>query len=182
MHLSKNEILELIQRADNSGDTKKLISDIEKLKEERQEFYLTFDELECILRWKLISQFGRQKIIREKNTDNNVRIITKAAFAVSHTEKDFEIILKLKILTTLTGVEIPVASAILTICYPELYSVIDFRNWRQVYKTDKKKTYYTAKEYLNYLHQIRTYAKNYGVTPQQMDIAIWQKDKEEKGN
>jgi len=100
---------------------------------------LTFDELECILRWKLISQFGRQKKIREKNTDNNVRIITKAAFAVSHTEKDFEIILKLKILTTLTGVEIPVASAILTICYPELYSVIDFRNWRQVYKLTKKR-------------------------------------------
>jgi len=35
---------------------------------------------------------------------------------------------------------------------------------------------------LNYLHQIRTYAKKYGVTPQQMDIAIWQKDIEEKGN
>lgn len=180
MNFEKKEILELIQRANTSLDTEKLISDIQKLKEERQEFYLTFYEFERILRWKLTSQFGRQKKIREKNTDSNVRIITKAAFAVNHTEKNFEIALKLKILTTLTGVEIPVASAILTLCYPELYSVIDFRNWRQIYNTDKKKTNYTVKEYIDYLHKIRDYANNYGITPQQMDIAIWQKDKEER--
>ena len=183
MNIEKNEVLNLIQRADNFEDnrTKKLISDFQKLRKKRQEFYLTSDELEQILKWKLDSQFGRQKKIRENNTPDNVKIITKAAFAVTHTNKDFEIVLKLKILSTLTGVEIPVASAILTICYPEQFAVIDFRNWRQVYQTEKQKTYYTAKEYLGYLHKVREYAKKYGITPQEMDIALWQKDREENG-
>jgi len=177
----KDEIKNLVKRADNSTETKRLTKMFQQLKKERADFYLTQNELEEILKWKLRSQYGRQKEQRKINTPKNIIAITQAAFAVTHKDKDVETTLKLKLLSTLTGVEIPVASAILTLCYPNKYSVIDFRNWRQVYKSDKTKTTYTTAEYTKYLNAIQEQAKKYGVTPQEIDIAIWQKDIETNG-
>lgn len=34
---------------------------------------------------------------------------------------------KVKLLTAIDGIGIPIASAILTVCYPEVYSVVDYR-------------------------------------------------------
>jgi hypothetical protein len=79
----------------------------------------------------------------------------------------------------LSGVEVPVASAIMTLCFPTLYSVIDFRNWRQFYPGSKEKTSYTPNEYLNYLQLIRQLADSFEVTPQEIDMAIWQLDVEQ---
>lgn len=168
----------LIQKADENDKTKILISKFAELQKIRIPFFLTLSEFEEILQWKLIHQYGRQAKIREKNTDHNIRIITKAAFEIKHDNNDIETELRLKILSTLSGVEIPVASAILTLCSPNLYSVIDFRNWRQVYPETNQKTNYTVKEYIQYLKIIRELAKQFGVTPQQIDIAIWQLDKD----
>jgi len=172
----KAEVQELLKRADDKELTKVLTSKFEKLKENRNPFYLNLEELKDILKWKLRGQYGRQQKKREINNDLNVIVITKAAFAVSHSDKEIETTLRLKILSSLTGVEIPVASAILTLCYPSLYSVIDFRNWRQIYKTEKQKTTYSTKEYIDYLKIIKQWAKEFDVTPQEIDIAIWQKD------
>lgn len=179
---SKEEVQELVGRADHSGVTRRLISHLRNLKEERESFYLQLDELEKILEWKLRGQFGRQKEKRKANTNGNVIAITKAAFAVSHTDEDIEtkLKLKLKLLIALSGVEVPVASAILTLCYPEQYSVIDFRNWRQVYHTRIQKTNYTTNEYVEYLKVIKFWAEKFEVIPQEIDLAIWQKDIESK--
>lgn len=176
----KTEVQELLKRSVDKEITKNLISKFERLKENRNPFYLNLEELDDILHWKLRGQYSRQQKKREKNSDLNVTTITKAAFAVIHSDKDIETSLKLKLLSTLTGVEIPVASAILTLCYPNLYSVIDFRNWRQIYKTERQKTTYSTKEYIDYLKIIKQWAKEFDVTPQEIDIAIWQKDIEMK--
>lgn len=176
----KKHIQDLVQRADDSGATKKLISLFSKLKKDREIFHLQLDELQEILKWKLRGQFGRQQKKRETNTNANVIAITQAAFAVIHSDKDFETSLKLKLLSTLSGVEVPVASAILTLCFPKQYSVIDFRNWRQVYKTERQKTTYSTKEYVEYLRTIKNLAKEFNVTPQEIDLAIWQMDIERK--
>lgn len=172
----KSEILNLIKSADNLSETKELTGYFQKLKKERNDFYLTLDELKRILKWKLRSQLGRHITKREANTEENVIIITKAAFAIIHNDKDFETGLKLKLLSTLTGVGIPVASAILTLCYPKQFSVIDFRNWRQVYSTNTPKITYSVQDYTDYLKKIKLLAKEYSVTPQEIDIAIWQRD------
>jgi len=140
----KTEVQELLKRADDKELTKTLSLKFVKLKENRNPFYLNLEELEDILQWKLRGQYGRQQKKREMNNDLNVITITKAAFAISHLDRDIETTLRLKILSTLTGVEIPVASAILTLCYPNLYSVIDFRNWRQIYKTERQKNILTT--------------------------------------
>lgn len=177
---TKEQIKELIQRADNEGETKRLTQKFHQLKKERKEFYLTLEELEEIFKWKLRTQYGRQIKQRSLNTNENIISITRTAFGITHTDDDYETKLKLKLLTSISGIEIPVASAILTLCFPEKYSVIDFRNWKQIYKSEQKKTNYTAKEYTDYLRIIRTLAESFGLTPQEIDIAIWQKDREQK--
>lgn len=177
---NQEQIKELIQRADNEGETKRLTEKFKRLKKERNEFYLTLPELEEIFKWKLRSQYGRQTKQRSVNTNENIISITRTAFGIIHSDEDYETKLKLKLLTSIAGVEIPVASAILTLCYPQKYSVIDFRNWKQIYKSEQKKTNYTSKEYIEYLKIIRNLAKHFKMTPQEIDIAIWQKDREQK--
>ena len=173
---NKKQIQNLVERADDNGTTKRLVSLFRKLKKSRVDFYLQLEDLEQILKWKLRGQFGRQLKRRQENTNKNIIAITKAAFEIRHTDNDIETKIKLKLLCTLSGVEIPIASAILTLCFPTQYSVIDFRNWRQVYKTEKQKTNYTTKEYIEYLKTIKSWAKDFGVTPQEIDLAIWQED------
>jgi len=178
----KKEIQDLIFRASDNQKTKNLIFEFSKLKNDRKEFYLQLTELEKILEWKLIGQYYRLKVIREiNNTNENVIAITKAAFSITHVDKDIETKIRLKLLTVLSGVEIAVASAILTICFPEKYAVIDFRNWRQMYKAQEKKTNHSPNDYLIYLSEIKIMAENYGFSTQEIDIAIWQKDIEEFG-
>jgi hypothetical protein len=177
----KKQIEELINQADDKSETKNLTQQFDKLKQTRTPFYLTATELEQILAWKLRTQFGRQIKIRLNNTEENIQLITKTAFLLTHKNKDIETALKLKSLTLLYGVEIPVASSILTLCYPENYSVIDFRNWRQIFKPLTKKTYYTTNEYNDYLKRIKYLADKFNFTTQQIDMAIWQKDINENG-
>ena len=178
----KEQILELVGKTDNKDKTKELTKHFDKLKQERVPFYLERIELDEILVWKLRSQIGRQEEKRKENTEENVRTITEAAFAITHNDKDYETSLRLKLLTTLSGVGIPVASAILTLCFPTEYSVIDFRNWRQIYPSEEQKTSYTTSEYVEYLKRIKEMAKKYGVTPQEIDIATWQLDIDSKKN
>ena len=124
---------------------------------------------------------SRLKVLREKNTDDNVQLITRTAFAICHKDKKIEIELKLRTLTLIYGVGIPVASSILTLCFPKEYSVIDFRNWRQLYKQTEKKSSYSTNEYIKYLGIIKGLAFKFNVTTQEIDLAIWQKDINEFG-
>jgi thermostable 8-oxoguanine DNA glycosylase len=178
---SKYQVIDLLRKSDKDdhGKTKELINKFKQIQQERIPFYLTSVELNEILIWKLRGQFNRQSKIRENNTAENIKIITQAAFAIKHPDNDIETKLRLKVLTMLYGVELPVASAIMTLCFPTLYAVIDVKNWRQLYPGSKEKTYYTPNEYVNYLKIIKKLADRFEVTPQEIDAAIWQLDNEQ---
>lgn len=178
---SKAQILALIARADDNEETKRLINKFTELKLSRLPFYLTIEEFDEILHWKLRRQYHRQSKIRELNTDLFVKTITQSAFAIENTDENHETAQRLKMLIKLNGVQIPVASAILTLCFPEKYSVIDFRGWRQVFGEVKKYSNYTTKEYICYLTIIKQMATYFGLATQQVDMAIWQYDIENKG-
>lgn len=171
---SKQQILELIREAEDYSETINLINELEKLKQERQPFYLIKEEFDKILDWKLRQQIGRQKRYREQNTDEIIRQITRTAFEISHSNWHYETELKLKLLTALKGVGIPVASSILALCYPEKYAVIDFRTRRQLFGKAKNPLLIT--DYVKYLDIIRRLAADYNLNPQQVDQAIWQYD------
>ncbi|PWK74266.1 hypothetical protein LX99_04068 [Mucilaginibacter oryzae] len=154
------------------GDTLQLVSELANLQAIRIPFYLNLSELEKILTWKLRGQYNRQQTLRTLNTNHNIETITKAAFLVKHEKPEHEIFLRTKLLCTIPGVEIPVASAILTLCFPNQYAVIDSRNWKALFgKSDK--SCYSINEYIYYLSIIKILAKHYQVSTQQVDIALW---------
>jgi diadenosine tetraphosphate (Ap4A) HIT family hydrolase len=173
---SKNQILELIKRADDYVETKRLVSKFAKLKKDRVPFYLQMDELDEILHWKLRRQYQRQYNNIIQNTDFLVREVTQTAFKIENDGSFYSIKLKLKTLIKLHGVQIPVASAILTLCFPDMFCVIDFRGYRQFFGNAKKYQNYTFQEYFLYWSLIKKKADELGVTPQEVDMAIWQYD------
>jgi len=173
---SKNQILELIERADDYVETKRLISNFAELKKVRVPFYLKMDELDWILHWKLRRQYQRQYRNIIRNTDTLVREVTQTAFKIENDGSFYSIKLKLKTLIKLHGVQIPVASAILALCYPDMFCVIDFRGYRQFFGNAKKYQNYTFQEYFYYWSLIKKKADELGVTPQEVDMAIWQYD------
>ena len=175
---SASQIQDLIDEADKDGETKSLIQKFSELKKTRLPFYLDEDEFDEILRWKLRGQYCRQLKLRERNTELFIISMTRSAFAVVNKAEAWETEQRLRILVKLNGVGIPVASAILTICYPDRYSVIDFRGWRQVFGQAKKYNNYSYKEYCEYLSEIKQIAFRFDLTPQEVDMAIWQYDKE----
>lgn len=175
---SKTQILNLIARADDYDETKRLISNFTEIKKARVPFYLKMDELDEILHWKLRGQYKRQYRNIKQNNDFLIKEVTQSAFAIENSDNQYEITLILKTLVQLHGVQIPVASAIMSLCYPDKYCVIDFRGWRQIFGTVKKYPNYTVKDYIKYWSIIKQMADNYGVTPQEVDMAIWQYDME----
>lgn len=146
-----------------------------KLRQERVPLYLTLDEFDAILHWKLRGQYGRQRERRQVNTDNVIRTVTQAALSLTHPDEDYETELRLGILCTLRGVGVPVASAILALVFPERYAVIDFRGWRQVF--GEERTTFSISDYIRYLCEIRRLALELGWPVQEVDLAIWEYDR-----
>jgi len=179
---SASQIKDLINRADDYEETKRLIAKLDDLKRTRTPYFLNIDELDEIFHWKLRRQYSRQERNIQLNTDELVRKVTTYAFSVSGTDERKTIRLMLKALIILHGVQIPVASAIMTLCFPEKYCVIDFRGWRQVYGEEKEYRNYSIKEYLDYWSKITNVALKFGVTPQEVDMALWRYDIENHSN
>ncbi len=95
----------------------------------------------------------------------------------------------------LKGVGIPVASAILTVIFPEEYCVIDYRVWRTLLwmhsdmhnlenyscfseLTDCLRKYTTIDSYSLFLEVIRKFAEENNTTRRKIEMALWAYDKE----
>ncbi len=124
--IGASHIVHLRTSASDYAETERLKAKFAKLREERRPPYLTLDEFEEVLIWKLAGQYHRQREMRRANTDEVVRTVTQAALNVSHPNQDYETELRVGILIALRGVSIPVASAVLALTFPEKYAVIDF--------------------------------------------------------
>jgi hypothetical protein len=87
----------------------------------------------------------------------------------------------LSVLTGLSGVEIPVASTILTVVYPKQYTILDFR---ALYSLSIDETVYSPRFYLAYLDVCRQVARQAAdavgadVSLRKLDHALWQYSKE----
>lgn len=172
--ITLQEIKENKQTADDFEETEKIKKHISELKKIRKPLYLDKNDLERILIWKLRSQYGRGAKIRQDNTDDVIRSVTQLALNITHENERYETTLRLNLLSCLRGINTPIASAILTLTYPEKYAVIDFRNWRQLFDEDKRS--FSMREYIVYLGKIKEFAKELGWTPQEVDIAVWSHD------
>ena len=143
----------------------------------RSPFFLNLEEFDTILKWKLKRKYHRQKYARsEKLTKEIVKKVTELALNISHPNKDYEIDLRINSLSIIWGVNTAVASAILALCFPEKFAVIDFRVWGQIFSTEKKS--FSVGDYKKYLKEIQKLSEKLGWKPQEVDLAIWAYDEE----
>ena len=164
--------------AEDYQETENLKHRLRDLKQQRPDFYLTFDELDCIFRWKLRGQYRRVDF--SENTESGYRAITSAAFSIKEANPDYEAKLRLKVLMSLPGVGIGLASAILALCDPDNYCVIDYRGWRAAFYEERHD--FEPSDYLRYLQEVKRLANGLNWTPQgkvldwspqEVDLALW---------
>lgn len=108
----------------------------------------------------------------ERNTDKE---IGEALSLATHAKEDR---IKIATLRGLHGVEIPVASAILTAIDPERYTVIDFRALAAL---GVSATSPSLNLYISYLRKCRELAFSLHVGLRDLDRALWQWHKNENG-
>ena len=101
--LTADRIRPLLRAAADTRVADDLEAHIRKLRAERAPLYLGLTDLDKILKWKLSGQYGRQARIRAENTEDIVRIITVAAFAIQHKDPEHEIDLKVSAWSTRRG-------------------------------------------------------------------------------
>jgi thermostable 8-oxoguanine DNA glycosylase len=174
--IAANKLVPYRKTSEDYSLTEQLKSRLEKLRKERKPFYLTANEFDEILQWKLRGQYARQRKRRKANTDKIIREVTKTAFSLTHQNKEYETELKLGILTSLRGVGVPVASAVLALAFPDEYAVIDYRGWRQVFGEEKNS--FSIPDYKKYMSMLRKLANELNWPVQEVDLAIWAYDKE----
>ncbi len=165
--------------SDDYQTTEELKAKLQRLRRERQPMYLTLEEFDEILQWKLRGQYKRQEKTRQINSEDVIQTVTRAALSISHPDEDYETELRLRILCSLRGVGVPVASAVLALVFPEKYAVIDFRGWRQIFGEEKRT--FSVSDYKIYLRKIKSLADELGWLPQEVDLAIWAYDRAHGG-
>jgi endonuclease III len=97
---------------------------IKCLRPARRRGYLTPEELEKICRWKSARAIHHIKA----NTAKQIRTATSAALKTRSEMR------RLEALTSLSGVSIPMASAVLMLLDPKRYGVIDIRVWQLMHR------------------------------------------------
>ncbi|MGC8908918.1 MAG: hypothetical protein ACP5M0_15965, partial [Desulfomonilaceae bacterium] len=87
--------------SDDYDLTERLKAKFARLRSERRPLYLTSEELDEILHWKLRGQYGRQNERRKANTEDIIRTVTGTALSITHSDEDYETELRLGILCCL---------------------------------------------------------------------------------
>lgn len=169
------DIRDLRRAADDYDETEELKRTLRRLKANRP-FCLGEEMLDNIFRWKLRTQYGRQKAMRDQNTDVTYCTVTRAAFEIEDNNRpDYEARLRFALLCALPGVGVPVASAILALAEPDKYCVIDFRGWRAVF--GEQRSTFGIPQYLKYREKVRTLADELRWSIQETDLALWEWDR-----
>lgn len=175
MLITARQIRPLRTAAPDFEDTEQLKKTMKGLRKKRHPLFLTARDLEAVFRWKLGSQYGRQKTLRGSNSDSTYRAVTRAAFAVKSDDRDNELVVRTGVLVALRGVGVPVASAILALADPDSYCVIDFRGWRAAYGELRRD--FSIPQYRRYRNDVTALANRLRWSTQETDLAIWELDR-----
>lgn len=129
--------------------------------------YLTTDILVKIAEWKAARVKGY--VDRNRSDEQFVKDVTQVSLLTKNER------LRLEALTLLSGVNIRMASAILFFCFPERYTVMDWRAWKSLKTLGKlngeiKDNFDCWKKYNDVCRQI---AGQFGVSLRKLDKALW---------
>jgi hypothetical protein len=145
---------------------------IKRLRPARERGYLRPKELEEICKWKSPRAIRRIRA----NTANQIRIATSNALETRSERR------RLEALTTLNGVSVPMASAILMLLNPKRYGVIDIRVWQLMHKigaVTKKFTgvNFTFQNWYQYLMIIRYFAEKFRTSARLIELTLFKAHK-----
>lgn len=130
---------------------------------------LSDEEFFKIIIWK--SNRAKGKVLAEiKKSNKSVKQIMRDVYNTKALDG------KIKILTRIKGIGLSIASAILTVCYPNKFTILDYRVWNILLK-DKKVKYKNLPtltlKYLDYVNICKNYAKKLKLSLRDFDRVMW---------
>ena len=137
---------------------------------ERHPFFLTGEELNRVFRWKLRGQHERTAAQRERNTEAAYRTISQAVFQIVGPDLEYESVVRVGLLMALTGVGVPIASAVLALAEPQTYCIVDRRGWHALFGKDRES--FSPIDYWSYRHAVGQLGTELGWPLQETDMAI----------
>jgi hypothetical protein len=135
----------------------------------RERGYYTRDDARTVYRWKARRSEGRFAVVDERT----VRETTRRAFAAQDETE------RIETLTSLPGVGVPVASALLHFAFPDAYPILDVRALESL--GVKRRSVYPASFWVQYVAFYRALAAEQGVSLRTLDAALWQHSKAADG-
>jgi hypothetical protein len=129
---------------------------------------LTKQHVLLILKWKL----GRiKKANFETVSYDNLLLINEWVEKAGETGHEIE---ALNGLDNIPGIGLATATAILTVCYPDKFTIIDYRVLEMLDLTPPIADGWTAERYLKvYLPKVREYCGQWDCTLRRADRALW---------
>ncbi len=157
----KNELL--------GEDDPETVELIRQLRHIQSKGYFTHPEFLKMCRWKSPRPLRWYKA----NTALQVEEVARAVLSTSNERH------RIKLLTALKGVEIPTASAILTLIDPERYGVIDIRVWQFLYRYGAVSVKpggqgFTFDDWDNYLSLLRHLAEEFSTTVRLIEWTLFE--------
>lgn len=129
---------------------------------------LTKQDVLLILKWKL----GR---IKESNSEtvskDNLRKINQWVEMAGKASREIE---ALKELDKIPGIGLATATAILTVCYPDKFTILDYRVLDTLGLTPSNANDWKAEEYFHkYLPEVQKHREHWHCSLRQADRALW---------
>lgn len=134
--------------------------------------YLTPEEFFAIVIWK--SNRAKTNIYKGiKKSGKTIRAITSAVSRAKTSEQ------KLDILISLPGIGIPMASAILTVCYPKDFTIADYRACAALKDFDETmdgNPTASIEVYFDYVNRCKRLARKHSLSLRDFDRFLWARD------
>jgi len=135
----------------------------------RKNKILSEEEFFKIIIWK--SNWSKGRVLTGiRKSGKSVNQIMREVYNAKTPEEKVKTLIKIK------GIGLPIASAILTVCYPEEFTVLDSRVWDILFKDKKVKNKTlpnTISGYLDYVNICKNYAKELNLSLRDFDKAMW---------
>jgi len=159
--LSRNEAIAFAARYDERGDADAFVAGAKILGGDYSP-----GNLLRIFEWKTTGR-GRSRLLRNEEPDihDALRLACMAETPRA----------AIAVLTSLDGIAVPVASAIMTTIYPDRFTVIDFRALEAL---GSKSADRSVRFYVLYLDYCRQLAEAWAMSLRQLDRALWQWSKD----
>ena len=165
-YVSLRQLLRRELIADEDPGTEDLLHRLRHIKRARR---FSRNEFLAMCRWKSARAMGKCR----RNSAATIRRISRAALDTRSERK------RMNLLTSLHGVRIPMASAILTLVDPNRYGVLDIRVWQLLFAIDSVSTNprgvgFTFKNWYAYLRRLRYHAREMGVSARTVERTLFE--------